>query len=99
MEEIGIPELTSEQLERLCEIADDTARGFILSRISQKGFELEATIDVVGSKPIEVRIDLEVDLSPLIKDYDARKLVDEATAQVFIAIERYLSGLQCKPEK
>ncbi len=97
MEEIGIPELTPEQLEKLCEIAEKTARGYVLSRVSSRNVsELNITVDTEGAKPVTVNIDVELTLSPLLKGYDAEKLVTEATQKAFESIKQYLSGLACK---
>jgi len=99
LEEIGIPELTSEQVEKLCEIGEKTARDYISSRISTRRISaLDITIDVEGNKPITVNVDIEIVLSPLMKDYDAKGLVNEAKRKAFNAIEEYLRGLACKPK-
>jgi hypothetical protein len=99
LEEFGLPELTSEQIERICEIADETAREFIQSRIYKKGFDLDLTIEVLGTKTIEVKVELRIDLSPLLRNHDVKELTEETTAQVFLAIENYLKGLPCKSKK
>ena len=100
MEEIGIPKLTSEQVEELCEIAEKSARQHILSKISSNRIStLDITIDTEGSKPVTVNVDVGIALSPLMKNYDARKLVNEATEEAFASIERYLRTLTCKSTK
>ena len=100
MEEIGIPELTSEQVEELCEIAEKAARQHILSKITSNRIStLDITIDTKGTKPITVNVDVGVTLSPLMKNYDVRRLVNEATEEAFKSIERYLRGLTCKSTK
>ncbi len=97
MEEIGIPELTPEQLEELCEIAEKTARGYVMSQVSSRNIsELNITVDTEGAKPVTVDIDVELTLSPLLKNYDAEKLAKEATRKAFESVKQYLSGLACK---
>ncbi len=100
MEEIGIPELTSEQLERLCQIAEKNAREYVLSKVSSRNVsELNITVDTQGAKPVTVNIDVEIALSLVMKGYNADRLAKEATQKAFESIKEYLSGLACKPTK
>jgi hypothetical protein len=100
LEEIGIPELTSEQVEGLCEIAEKAARRHVLSKVpSNRISTLDITIDTEGTKPVTVNVDIGVTLSPLVKNYDVKKLVNEAIEETFASIERYLRTLTCKPTK
>lgn len=88
---MGIPNLTSEQIETLCEIAEKTARKHILSKIPiHRVSDIDITIDIEGQKPINVNLDLEITLSLPIKDHDIQKLVNEAKEKAFLAIEEYL---------
>ena len=100
MEEIGIPELTPEQVEELCQIAEEAAREYILSRVPPRRVSvLNITVDTEGTKPITVNVDVEVTLSPLMKDYNVEKLTREATKTAFDSIEKYLRELACKSTK
>lgn len=100
MEEIGIPELTSEQVEKLCQIAEEAARKHILSKVPPRRVSaLNITVDTEGTKPITVNVDVEVTLSPLMKDYNVEKLTREATKIAFDSIEKYLRELACKSTK
>jgi len=100
LEEIGIPELTPEQLEKLCEIGERAAREYVYSKVSAgKISELNISIDTEGIKPLRVNIDVEISLSPLMKDYNVEKLVKEATERAFASIKDYLSELACKSTK
>lgn len=97
LEEIGIPELTSKQVEELCEIGEKAARDYVSSKIPKHRIStLDITIDVEGAKPITVNVDIEIVLSPLMKDYDAERLVNEAKQKAFNAIEEYLRDIACK---
>jgi hypothetical protein len=97
LEEIGIPELTAEQVEELCDAAEKAARGYILSKIPPGRISvLNITVDTEGLKPITVNVDVEVTLSPLMKNYDVKKLANEATKRAFVSIEAYLRKLACK---
>ena len=100
MEEIGIPKLTSKQVEELCEIAEETAREYILSKVpSRRVSTLNITVDTEGTKPITVSVDVEVTLSPLMKNYNVEELTREATKKAFASVERYLRELTCKSKK
>ncbi len=97
MEEIGIPELTLEQVEELCEIAEETAREYVLSKVPPRRISaLNVTVDAKGTKPITVNVDVEVVLSPLMKNFNVEKLATEATERAFASIEKYLRKLSCK---
>ena len=97
MEEIGIPELTPEQLEKLCEIGEKAAREYVYSKVSpRKVSELNIYIDTEGPKPVAVSVDVEISLSPLMRDYDAEKLAKEASGKAFASIKAYLSEIACK---
>lgn len=100
MEESGILELTLEQVEELCEIAEETAREYVLSKVPPRRIStLNVTVDAEGTKPITINVDVEVVLSPLMKNFDVEKLVKEATERAFASIEKYLRELSCKSTK
>ena len=97
MEEIGLPELTPEQMGKLCEIGEVTARDYVLSKVSSREIsELNITVDTEGAKPVTVNVDVEICSSLLMKEYDTEKLAKEATQKAFESIKEYLSGLACK---
>jgi len=97
LEDIGIPELTAEQVEKLCEIGEKAARDYITSKISVRRISaLDITIDVEGARPVTVNVEIEIVLSPLMKGYDVNRLVDEAKQRAFNAIEDYLRDIACK---
>jgi len=92
--------LKSEQLEKLCEIAEKAAREHVLSKVSPRRITaLNITVDTEGTKPVTVNVDVEVSLSPLMKGYDTEKLAKEATEKAFESIKEYLSGISCKSTK
>jgi hypothetical protein len=100
LEEIGILELTLEQVEELCEIAEETAREYVLSKVPPRRIStLNVTVDAEGTKPITINVDVEAVLSPLMKDFNVEKLVKEATERAFASIEKYLRKISCKSTK
>jgi hypothetical protein len=100
LEDIGIPELTIEQVAELCEGAEGAARQYVLSKVSvSRIVTLDVSVDAEGTKPVAVNIDVSVVLSPLMKDFDVEALTKEATKRAFAHIEEYLRELQCKSKK
>lgn len=100
MAENGIPELTLEQVEELCELAEQAAREYVLSKVSTSRIvALDVAVDAEGTKPVTVNVDVTVVLSPLMKDFDVESLTKEATKQAFVHIEEYLRELGCKSKK
>jgi len=97
LEEIGLSELTVEQLEKLCEIGEKAAREHILSRVSARRIStLDVTIDTEGAKPVTVNVEVELTLSPLMRNFNVEKLTEEATEKAFEAINEYLRETACK---
>jgi hypothetical protein len=98
--EIGITELTLEQVEELCERAEQAARDHVLSKVSTSRIAvLDVSVDAEGTKPVTVNVDVTVVLSPLMKDFDVEALTKEATKRAFAIIEEYLRELKCKSNK
>jgi len=100
LEEIGISELTSEQVEELCEVAERAAREYILSKLPlHRVSDLNITVETEGTRPVTVNVDVEISLSPLLKNCDVEKMANEATKRAFTSVERYLRELACKSAK
>jgi phosphoribosyl-dephospho-CoA transferase len=98
--ETGIPELTLEQVEELCERAEQAARTYVLSKVSTGRIAtLDVSVDAEGTKPVTVDVEVTVVLSPLMKDFDVEALTKEATKRAFAIIEEYLRELRCKSKK
>jgi hypothetical protein len=92
---LGIPELTSEQIEELCSIAEETARKNVLSKVPQRKIEkLNITAEAEGTKPITLAVEMDIVLSLTMKDFDAKKLAGEAVKKAFAAAEKYLKELK-----
>jgi hypothetical protein len=100
VEELSILELTNKQIEELCSIAEETARRSVLSKVLQKRIEiLNISVEAEGTKPVTLAIDMDVVLSPIMKDFDVKKLVDEAVKVAFEAAEKYLRELKWRSQK
>jgi hypothetical protein len=100
VEELGIPELNSEQIEELCLTAEKAAREYVLSKVSRKRIEaLNISIENEGAKPATLTVEVDVSLSPLMKNFDVQKLVDEAVKEAYASAEQYLRKLKCRLQK
>lgn len=100
MEELGLPELTSEQVEELCTIAEEAARKHVLPKISSKKIEaLNISAEVEGTHHVTLTIDIDIVLSSSTKDSNVQKLAEEAVKEAFAAAERYLEKLKCHSPK
>lgn len=95
MVELGIPELTTEQIEILCSKAENAARKYILSKVSSKMVDrLDISVEATGSKPVTVDVEVNLVLTPEIKGVDLEALVKEATNEAHGVIEKYLRKIK-----
>ncbi|MGA3112722.1 MAG: DUF3194 domain-containing protein, partial [Candidatus Bathyarchaeia archaeon] len=95
LDELGIPELSTEQIETLCQTAEDAARKFVLAKVSSKMIDkLDISVEAEGSKPLKVSVEVNVQLTPQAKDVDAEAIVKEATSTSHKAIENFLRKLK-----
>ena len=100
MEELGLPELTTEQIEELCSIAEEAARKYTLSKVSSKRIEkLNISAEAKGTKPVKLTVEIDIALTPLMKDFDVQKLVDEAVKEAFTFAKKYLREHVCHSKK
>ena len=94
VEELGIPELTTEQIEALCSTAENAARKHVLSKVPSKMVEkLDISVEADGAKPVNLTVEIDVALSPQMKDYDLPTLLNEAVKEALNASENYLRKL------
>jgi len=95
-----LPELTPEQVEELCSIAEEAAREYVLSKVPPKRVEtLNISVEIDGEKPLTLTVDVEIVLSPLMQEYDVQRLADEAVKEAFRSAEKYLRELKCRLQK
>jgi len=102
-ESIGLINLSSEQVVKVCEAAENAARRFIFSKVSKnKIVDLDITVDILASKPFVVNVDIDVEFSPLVQNVDVEKLIDAAVDKGLQAAERTLrefAGVNSKSNK
>jgi hypothetical protein len=95
MGELGIPELTTEQIELLCQTAEDAARRYIFSHVSSKKVDrLDISVEANGAKPVNVTVEIDIVLSPQVKDVNAEALVKAAVDEAHKATENYLRKIK-----
>ncbi len=95
MVELGIPELTTEQIEALCSIAENAARKYVLSKVPSKIVErLDISVEAEGSKPVNVTVEIDLSLTSQARGVDAQTLVKEATNEAHKASENYLRKIK-----
>jgi hypothetical protein len=91
VEELGFPDLTTEQIETLCSTAEDASRKHILSKVPFKMVEkLDISVEAEGVKPLNITVEIDLMLSPKMKAFDAKTLVKEAVKEAHQASENYL---------
>jgi Protein of unknown function (DUF3194) len=95
LDELGIPELSTEQIETLCQTAEDAARKWVLDKVSSKMVDkLDISVEAEGSKPLKVSVEVNLLLTPQAKDIDMQSLVKEATNAAHKAVENFLRKLK-----
>ncbi len=93
--ELGIPELTTDQIEPLCSTAEIAARKYVLSKVHSKMVDkLDICVEAAGSKPVNVTVEINLELTPAAKDIDAQMLVKEAINEAHKASENYLRKIK-----
>jgi histone H3/H4 len=100
VEDLGIPELSSKQIEEACIIAEEAARKYIHSKVPKKMVEtLNISAELEGTKPANLKVEVEINLSPLGRNSDVQKLASEAVNEAFKSTEKYLRELACHSQK
>lgn len=92
--DIGLPDLTEEQFEEVCAVAEEAARKHIFSKVPAKQVDnLDICIEAEGEKPLNLSVEVDLVLSATAQGIKQKILVDEAVAEAFKAIENYLRKL------
>ena len=95
MVELGFPELTTEQIEHLCQTAEGAARKYVLSKIPQKEIDrLDISVEADGTKPVNVTVEINLILAPQTKGVHAEALVKEAVDKAHKATENFLRKIK-----
>jgi predicted dinucleotide-utilizing enzyme len=92
--ELGLPELTTPQIETLCETAENAARRHIQTKIDSKFIDrLDITVEAQGTKPIDLSVEINLTLNKDAKNVDVDALAKEAVVQAHLASENFLRTL------
>lgn len=92
--DIGLPELTDDQIEEVCAAAESAARKHIFSRVSPKQVDkLDISVEAEGAKPVNFTVEIDLSLLPETKGVKDKTIVNEAIAEAFKTIEKYLRKL------
>jgi hypothetical protein len=98
--DLSIPDLAQQQIEKLYTVAEAAARKHVLSKVPRvKIKKLNISVEAEGTRPMNLEIDADVDLSHIMKNFDVQQLVDEAVKEGFKSAERYLRELACHLRK
>ncbi len=98
--EVGPLNIDRDQLEEICEIAERAVRSYVLSKVSpQRIASLDVAVDVEKEDQLVVTIDVSLELSPLLKDYDVQNLVNEAVEHALSSVEERLRASKCGLKK
>ena len=77
---------TDEEIELICDAAEETARKFILSKISLKKVEdLNLSVEALGDKPLSLTVEVGVESD--IENPELVTIIDNATDAAFAAAE------------
>jgi|YelNatPaOPRAMG01_1025707.scaffolds.fasta_scaffold04596_9 hypothetical protein len=96
METLRLPELSDEQLEHLCLIAEAAARKYMLSKASEKDYvHLDVSVEAEGAKQLALSVEIEAVLTPRVSlsEESLRIIVKDAVKEAFKASEEYLRKL------
>lgn len=96
MVDLGLPELSTEQIEELCATAEQAAHNYVHSKVSPKMVEaLNISVEAEGQKPLNLSVEVDLFLTKeAAKTVDVKALVKEAIDEAYRAIEEYLRKLK-----
>jgi hypothetical protein len=95
MAELGIPELSTEQIELLSQTVEEAAKRYVLGKVSAKDLDrLDIAVEVDGAKPVNVTVEIDLQLTQNAKGVNAEALVKAAVAEAHKATETFLRKLK-----
>jgi len=98
--ELRVSSLSYDQIGEICEMAEEAARRTILSRVPSRGIsDLSISVASDGTETLAVEVEVEISLSPLFRNVDAKKLTEESVEAAFGAIEKHLREIGCQYER
>lgn len=99
-----VSSLTYEELEKICEVAEEAARKYIFSKVKREYVsDLYISVDLEGLDVLNVNVEVEIEFSPLCRRVNAQEIADGSVKAAFEAIENYLKNIRSqkvsKPEE
>ncbi|MEM4520715.1 MAG: DUF3194 domain-containing protein, partial [Candidatus Bathyarchaeia archaeon] len=95
LDERPISSLTYEELERICEVAEEAARKYIFSRVKKEYIsDLYISVDLEGLDVLNVNVEVEIEFSPLCRKVNAKEIADGSVKAAFEAIENHLKKIR-----
>lgn len=95
MGKLGLPELTTNQIELLSKTAETAAKKYVLSKISLKLVEtLNIIVETTSEKPVTISVEVILVLSPKAKNTNVELIAKEAVKEALKTSENYLSNLK-----
>lgn len=92
-----ISDLSYEEIEKICEVAEEAARKYIMSKVpSEYVSDLSISIDVESLETLNVDIDIEIELSPIYRKANVEEIAKGSVKAAFDAIERYLENIRSR---
>jgi hypothetical protein len=87
----SLSSLTYEELEKICDVAEEAARKYITSKVPKDGIlDLTISVDLESLESLNVNVDVEIRLSPLYGNVNVKELAKGSVKAAFEAIEKYL---------
>lgn len=84
-------EPTADEIEQICTAAEEAAKRHLLSKVPVKRIsDLDVMVEAVGDKPLNVSIEVAIELASGAQDLNA--LVEEATELAFSACGGKIQG-------
>jgi hypothetical protein len=91
--------LSYDQIEKICEIAEESARKYVISKVPSRGIsDLTISVDLEETETLNISVDVELKLSALFKDVNAKEIARNSVKAAFEAVEKYLSDFKCQSE-
>ena len=91
VEDIGLPDLSNQQIEEICSRAEDAAREYVFSKFNKKLIEkLDIIVEANGMNPLRLNVEVNLVLVSGQKDLDSNKIASEAVQEAFKASERMM---------
>jgi len=91
---VEIRKFSAEELEKVCEIAEESARKLLLSEIPSSRIEdIDMTVDVEEADGLRVDVDLQVILKEGVQVPDLESLVKKSVDRAQSSVEQFLRGL------